>query len=726
MLSIFKTHYVCRKVLDINEMRHKIRIFLFLIIIIFTDSLHAYIGPGAGFALLSSSFVLVLTFILAVLSLFIMPVKLLIIFFRRRKVYSNALAKRVIVVGFDGLDPELCEKYISMGELPNFAGLKEQGCFKKLQTTFPSLSPVAWSSFATGVNPAKHRIYDFFKPNFKNYLPVLSSAKVEKPRRVINFGNYSIPVSKPVVSFLRRSKSFWRILGEHGIFSHIIRVPITFPPEKFYGNMLSGMCIPDILGTQGMFVVYTSGKKIRYRGGHSIPVKIRNNKIRTQLQGPENFIKKSFGPMMLSFQIILYPDKKKILIKINKENFLFKEKTFSPWIRVAFKPIKGISIRGICQFYLKQITPDLILYVSPVNIDPQKPALPISHPAYYSVYLAKLFGSYSSLGLAEDTWALNTGVFDEDAFIRQTYSIQRERELKFFNALEKTHKGFLAFVFDFTDRIQHMFFRYLTENHPANIDRNTDKYKNTVLDAYKHADKILGRFIDKISEKDVLMIISDHGFKTFIRGINLNTWLYKNGYLKLKSINNDSSYFKNVDWENTKAYASGLGGIYLNLIARERLGVVNQGKEAEALKEEISEKLLNLSDPENNKTVIRNIYNSRNIYSGPYINDAPDLIIGYADGYRISWDGAIGKVTREIFEDNNKCWSGDHAVDPLIVPGVIFCNKKIDLKNPEIIDIAPSVLHIFGIKAPLYMDGRVFFDFKKSAHEETSDKKMDS
>jgi len=406
--------------------------------------------------------------------------------------------------------------------------------------------------------------------------------------------------------------------------------------------------------------------------------------------------------------LTLSAEKREAKLKIARENYTLKEKEFTPWIKVIFRPGLGIKVRGICQFYLKQSSPEVELYVSPINIDPERPALPLSHPYFFSVYLAKLLGSYGTLGMAEDTWSLNEEVLDEDAFLQQAYRIQEEREKQFFHALRKTKKGVCACVFDTTDRIQHMFFRYLVDGHPANNNKDAQEHKNVIPELYQKADELLGRVMDETSDDTLLMVISDHGFKSFVRGINLNSWLHQNGYLNLQNGDYSVEYFQNVDWQNTRVYAIGLAGIYLNIKGREKFGCVEPGEEARKLKKEIMQKLTGMVDSDTKKVAINEVYDSKQIYTGAYVDEAPDLIVGYNDGYRISWDAAIGKTSKAVFQDNTKCWSGDHGIDPKLVPGVIFSNHKLDTENPSLVDIAPTLLQLFGLRVPSYMDGKPF------------------
>jgi predicted AlkP superfamily phosphohydrolase/phosphomutase len=353
--------------------------------------------------------------------------------------------------------------------------------------------------------------------------------------------------------------------------------------------------------------------------------------------------------------------------------------------------------------------PDFGLYVTPINIDPGNPALPISWPTYFSVYLSKLIGDFATLGLAEDTWALNERVIDEEAFIKQTYDHHKEREKMFFNALKKTKEGVVACVFDGTDRLQHMFFRYLEDDHPANRGKDTEIYKNAIRDMYKQADDMVRRVMEELADDDMLMVISDHGFQSFRRGVNLNSWFRKNGLLYLKDPSvPGGEWFDNVDWSRTRAYAFGLGGIFINQRGREAEGIVEPGEETAALKREIIEGLSGIVDEETGDIAINEVFDVDEVHSsGPYRAAGMDLIVGYARGYRASWKCATGQVTEAVFTDNTKSWSGDHCVDPRLVPGVLFSNRPFTAKDPGIMDLAPTILTLFGVDVPGHMTGRV-------------------
>jgi len=672
----------------------------------------AYVGPGAGFAVLSSFWTIFVAFLYSAYALLTWPFRHILRLFRRKKAYGKAQFKRAIILGFDGMDPELAERFMREGKLPNLAKLIENGTFRKLRTTFPAISPVAWSTFMTGVNPGKHNIYDFLNRDLMSYLPFLSSAEIRGPKRTLKIGKYKIPLGKTQIKGMRKGIPFWHWLGDAGIFCSVIRVPVTFPPEKFSGVLLSGMCVPDLKGSQGTFCfcsTQTSSDKFR-EGGVRIPIERKNGLCRSYIPGPDDPLGgDSSRELRVDFEIRPDANRKQARITVDGESFTLKVGEYSEWIAVKFKAAFGFGAHGICRFYLKQVAPEVEVYVTPVNIDPGKPDLPISHPVTYSIYLSKLFGPYATLGLAEDTWALNEEVLDDDAFLQQAYGNHEDRERMLFDALEKTPEGLCACVFDTTDRVQHMFWRYLEEDHPAARNVPRDQRKNVIEELYGRVDKLIGRVMEQVGKDTLLMIVSDHGFKSFARCVNVNAWLHQNGYLALKPGKNESGdWFHDVDWSRTHAYTIGLNGLYLNLKGRERYGTVEPGAEAEALKEELRAKLNGLVDPASGRVGISGMFDCDAVYAGPYLDNAPDLIVGYAEGFRASWDTVTGRVTGEVFEDNVKAWSGDHCIDPRLVPGVLFCNRKIADEKPAIVDVAPTILRLFGLKLPAHLDGKAW------------------
>jgi len=673
-----------------------------------------YIGPGAGFAFLSSFLVLFLTFLLALFSFLSWPFRFFWKSIRGRRAYRTSPVERLVVLGLDGLEPTLAEKFMAEGKLPNLARLKKEGTYARLRTTTPAISPVAWSSFMTGSEPSKHNIFDFLSRDPRTYLPDLSSARIGKPKRTLALGRYVIPLSKPEIRGLRKSVPFWKILGDKGIASTVLRVPITFPPEKFKGHLLSGMCAPDLKGSQGTFALFTEdAEKVRkHEGGVAVLVRREGAVIKTAIAGPENSLLKRPAEILLPLTITIDKTAGGAWLRIEgMKKFFLKEKTFSPWTPVAFKAGLGTKVRGACRFRIASLEPRFEMYVTPLNIDPEKPALPISHPFIYSVYLAKLLGRFITLGEANDTWALNEGALDERAFLELTYANHAEWEAMLENALAKTPRGLVTIVFETTDSIQHMFFRYLDKSHPALKAAPARLSAAVIEELYKKMDDLVGRVAADLGPKGVLFVMSDHGFKSFRRGVNLNSWLHRNGYLALSAGKTESGeWFKDVDWDRTRAYGLGLGGVYLNLKGREARGTVEPGSEAEALKAELAAKLTALKDGTGGPAAISRVYDRDAVYAGPYKDNAPDLLIGYNEGYRASWDGVTGIVNGTVIEDNTKAWSGDHCIDPALVPGVLFSSLKLKRPDPSIMDVAPTVLELFGIAPPAHMDGKGLVD----------------
>lgn len=668
----------------------------------------AYIGPGAGFAAAGSVLILLGTFVMAFGIVLIWPLKAVVrLAVRRGK--TRPKVKRMIVVGLDGFDPGLAKEFAAQGLMPNFDKLAREGCFYPLGTAYPSISPVAWSTYATGVDASRHNIYDFLTRDPCSYFPVLSSTDIRSMPRTLNLGLARVPFGqRTVYRLLQKSQPFWKLLGAQGVWSSIIRVPITFPPQKFKnGTLLAGMCVPDLQGTQGSFSFYSTRERTgeKHIGGQQYQVRYKDGRIESNLTGPPG---KDGHAMKCPFKATFDAAARKITFEVGTEKATVGVREYTPWLTIPFE-----NCTGIARFYVQEWEGDAIgIYVTPINIDPNAPAMPISHPFVYSIYLAKTMGAYATLGLAEDTWALNERVIDEEAFLKQSWLIYEERKKMLWDVLEKTKRGFVTVVFDTTDRICHMFYRYLDPTHPANKGKDTEKHKHVIRDVYAKMDELLAEIRAKLGDdKDtLLMVISDHGFCNFRRGVNLNTWLKQEGYLVLKEGQETSGdWFAQVDWEKTRAFTLGLTGIFVNRKGREAKGIVEPGPELEALCAEIKAKLEKLLDPVSGEHVVKEAFVTRKIHQGPYADMAPEILVGYHKGFRHSWDCATGAVSREIFTDNTKSWSGDHCVDPRLVPGVFWCNRKISVSDPNLLDLAPTALDLFGVQAPSYMQGRKLF-----------------
>ena len=695
------------------------------------DPAAAYIGPGAGFAFLSGGLVLVGSLFLAIGILLIYPLKMVL----RLVTGAGRIkgeTKRLIIIGFDGMDPKLAQRFMDEGRMPNLKALAGEGSFSPLSSSYPSMSPVAWSSFTTGVDASRHNIFDFITRDPCTYLPVLSSTEITVAEKaLVKIGKLELfkrPSSS--IRLLRKGTPWWKTLGDKKIFSNIIRVPITFPPEEFHGVNLSGMCVPDLKGTQGSFTFWTSDQTLAgpEAGGDVLLVGRSGNTVRCPITGPPDPSKATATPMRIPMKVDVLEENKRLRITLGAKGeeqvVELGVKEYSDWLTLEFKAAKGrAKVTGIARFYCMGTEPEFGLYMTPIQIDPANPAMPISHPTVYSIYLAKKLGPFATLGLAEDTWALNERVIDEEAFWKQSLNIWQERRSQLFDALATTRKGSVVCVFDGTDRVSHMFHRYLDPEHPANEGKDTEWGKDKVGEIYGIADDLVAEVRAKLDPKrDRLMIISDHGFCQFKRGVNLNAWLRDEGYLVLKDdapideasgkrISRD--WLQDVDWSKTKAFSLGLTGLFINRTARERDGIVAEGEELQSLKAEIVEKLSKLVDPKTGEEIFIEVFDAEKVFTGPYVFQAPDLFMGYKRDYRNSWDCATGSCPPEIFSDNTKSWSGDHCIDPREVPGVLFSDRPINTETPDLVDMGPTALSLFGVDIPKYMQGQPLFGERK-------------
>ena len=656
--------------------------------------------------------------------------------------------QRVAILGFDGMDPTLVRKFMDEGKLPNLKRLSEMGTFSKLETTQPSESPVAWASFATGVNPGKHNIYDFLIRDFDTYMPDLGGVKKTPPR----FKWGWMPVAKPKIESTRGGTSFWVHAGRDGVRSTILTVPMTFPPEEVaHGSLLGGLPLPDVRATLGTFNYWATDlssfeegndefggilKRLLFEGGEA----------RTFLKGPVNPIlaqeerelkakKKEAGSLSDSDQARLEElatgkdidlpltvkwkeGDTQADLEIEGQHVTLKSGEWSGWIPVTFKANFLVKVHGLAQFFLVRADKELQLYANPVNLDPRDPPIPLSKPDGFAPQLAKEIGIYRTLGWAEPTdKALQQGRVDEAAFLYDSQKAYEDREKIIFNRLAKDDWDLFVGVIETTDRMSHMMWRLTDPQHPMYDQALAAKYGDSIEMIYRKADATVGKMMDKLPKDAVFMVVSDHGFHSFRRSVNLNTWLVQNGYqvfhgqageskLTLADLFGRGRFWEGVDWTRTRAYAVGLGQIYFNLRGREGQGIVSPGTEYKALQDEIAAKLVTLADPETNLPVMRSVYRRDDLYKGEYLQYAPDLQVGFNDGYRVGWQDTMGGVSREIIENNNRKWSGDHcATAAEISGGVFFVNRKINREKPHIMDVSPTVLKLLAVPLPTDLDG---------------------
>lgn len=622
--------------------------------------------------------------------------------------------KKVLIMGFDGMDPHLTSIWMDQGKLPAFERLRSRGSFSPLRTSLPPQSPVAWSNFITGLNPGGHGIFDFIHRIPEYYFPDFSGTKTSDSTKTITIGNLVLPLSGGTVENLMKGRAFWQILEDHDIPATIFKMPSNFPPVETKQKTLSGMGTPDITGSLGEFNYYTTqiGELQQDIGGGAIhEVYVIGNLVEARLPGPKNAFKKSQPESSIDFKVFVDPVNPIAKIVIQDQEFILKEKEWSGWKRVRFPMIPTQSVSGICMFYLKEVRPDFKLYISPINIDPANPAMPISTPESYAKELEKKFGPFYTRGLPADFKAMSHGVLDEDEFLAQDDTILEERKAMFEYELSRFDSGVLFYYVSSTDQRQHMFWRFIDEQSPMYDPDLARKHGNAIENIYREADKMLDKALNTVDKDTVVLVMSDHGFTPFRRTFNVNSWLKENGYIRL--INNwrqgQEEAFMNTDWSRTKAYSYGLNSLYINLRGREGEGIVNPGAEKEALVREIAQKLEQVTDPKTGERVVTKAYITQENYQGPQVDKAPDIIVGYNRGYRTSWSAPLGRITKEVFSDNMDRWSGDHCMDPAVCPGILFASENIQTDSPALFDLTPTILAVFGIDKPDDMVGKKIF-----------------
>jgi len=609
---------------------------------------------------------------------------------------TRAAGKKIIVLGIDAMDPGFLERH--WDALPNLDYLRRTGDFERLATTVPPQSPVAWSTFITGLDPGGHGVFDFIHRDPKTMEPLSSMADIEPPRHTLAIGPYLLPLSAGHVRRFLRGKAFWQLLDEAGVPVTLLRMPNNFPPLETNSRTLSGMGTPDMRGTFGTFSYFTDDPLETARsvpGGRIVAVQVERDRAALVVEGPDNTLRKDHAVTTVTVAMTRDPANPAAIFEVQGQRLILRQGEWSGWVRVAFPIVPGLkSAAGMFRIYAQQLHPDLRIYVSPVNIDPFAPELPISTPASYSRELAEAIGPFYTQGIAEDTEALRAGVLTRDEYHAQTRLVTDEQFRMLAYALDHFDGGVL-------------FLHYLGVDQDSHVSWGV--HDDELLKTYQRVDAEVGRVMRR-APGATLLVISDHGFASFRRAVNVNTWLYREGYLALDSPASlgQGEMFAHVDWSRTRAYALGLNAIYLNLAGRERWGIVTAA-ERDGLAAEIASRLRGLRDPVDGHAVVYKVYRAREIYHGAAVDAAPDLIAGWADGYRTSWQSALGAVPPELIEDNQDEWLGDHCIAAELVPGVFLSNRKGRVGGLWLGDVTVTLLHEFGVRPAAGMRGRAIF-----------------
>lgn len=631
------------------------------------------------------------------------------------------------------------------GKLPNLKKLASAGGgVHSLMTTHSPESPTAWASFATGVNAGKHNIYDFLIRDTSTYLPDLGMVHREPPRFLFNF----IPIAKPQLTSIRGGTSFWVTAGRAGVRSSVLTVPVTFPPEDVpNGEMLAGLPLPDIRGTMGTFNYFGTDLS-RYEegstemGGLLKRLVFEGDTARTELVGPPNPIVRQ---QLREARSAKTPDVMKIAelearedirlpmsihwnragksatIDLGDSSIHLSEHEWSKWINLDFSINFLVRVHGMAQLYLVGAGPELQLYISPVNWKPDNPPAPMSSPASFSADLYERLGPYRTLGWAEATWPLNEDRIDEKTFMDDLYRAFDDRAQVILQRLDTKQWDLLVGVIESTDRVQHMMWRLIDPTHPMYDKALAAKFGDAIERVYRRCDDFVGEVVSRLEPGTPVLIVSDHGFHSFRQSVNLNTWLVQQGFMtlqgqapgekKLQDLFGGGTFWENVDWSRTKAYAMGLGQIYINLKGREGHGIVAPGADSKAVQDDLAARLLTMTDPANGTRMVDAVYKRDEIYTGAFLGNAAELQVGLADGYRVSWQSTLGGSPPGIVYPNMKKWSGDHgSFDYKTTPGTLISSRPLPAGlAASVMDLAPTVLKYFGLPIPQEIDGKPLF-----------------
>jgi len=626
---------------------------------------------------------------------------------------------KVAVVGADGMDPTLLHQYAAAGFMPNCKKLLGLGGFRKLKTTMPPQSPVAWATFVSGLDPGGHGVYDFITRDPDTREAELATSHTDEPKRYLNWGEYRIPLSSAKETLLRQGPALWDVLQTAGVPSWALRAPVNYPPSETKAKTLCGLTAPDVHGSYGVFSFYTNDPKWQKGMNHGskiIEATFIKGVASCTLEGPTNSFRKNNVSSGIDFTVERDPDAPlaRVSIKDGKggtlKDVLLKEGEWSDFVQVRFKLVPYLAeVPAVCRFFLKQVRPYLELYVSPVNIDPVDPAFPVSTPKSYSKEIVEKIGRFYTQGMAEETTALSAGVLTDAQFRDHALYVLNTDISIFESQLNDFHDGFFYSYFSSLDMNSHMYWRTIDAKHPLYTPELAKAHGDHLPTLYRRIDDYVGHLMEHMGGDGLIYIASDHAFTSFRRQFNLNSWLLDNGYagLKNRSDRTSATDFANTDWKRTKAYGLGINSLYLNMDGREPDGTVNP-ENADRLRDELIAKLTAVRDPQTGEQVIRRV-----IKPDQFFRDVshsrkhmPDLIVCYADTYRASWDTILGGYPDEHVTDNTDAWSGDHCMDPDFLSGVLLTNAPLKDDKPALEDLAPTIIQTFGVPVPDVMKGK--------------------
>lgn len=623
-----------------------------------------------------------------------------------------ATKRRVIILGFDGVAPAIIDQMLERGELPNMSRLAKAGQYERLRSTIPPQSPTAWASFTTCTNPGAHGIFDFIRRDPGTYLPAVGYGQARHATL-----NPKGALARPAhFESLRRGIPFWVTADAHGIRSKIINMPYAFPPDKLdNGIMLCSLGVPTIQGTENMFYWISDAfspdeLKRRPSGGMRLPLVFENGHATVRVPGARDLMKSDLAYIEVPIGVVADRKTGSVTVDVQGQQATLRIGSWSDWFVWHFRVTPDFSVPAISRFYLLQAGERIDIYMNSLQFHPDDPYIPFTAPETYAKTLKDRYGLYKTQGWAYDTHALRQDALTEHGFLQDVQQTMEWRRRLVLDEMMSDEWQMLVAVWTATDRVAHLFWRYRDPNHPLYDDEQAQRYGKTIEQVYQTMDSIVGDVMHQLSDDDLLMVMSDHAFHSFRHGFNVNTWLIRQGHLNVPgqsdptTATNKEPYLQGYDWSRTRAYGIGFSSIYLNLKGRESRGGVGEN-DAESFRNELRDALLAVRDPRTNDRVFTGIYFDR-VYHGDAKRHAPDLVLGYAEGYQSTKSAAKGCAPSDLFEPNTDKWSGDHVGSDIeISSGMLFANR-IMRSDAAIIDLGSTALDYLGIPIPDSHEGK--------------------
>ena len=626
-----------------------------------------------------------------------------------------AHAGRVVILGFDGADPHIVESMMASGELPNLSALKQAGSYQPLGSSNPPQSPTAWSSFSTCKTPLNHGIYDFLKRDPKTYLPAPGFGQLDHAE-LDAAGNLAKPAH---YESNRQGESFWKAANDQGLKVKALLVPFAYPADDLSDEcrMLCGLDVPDIRGTQSTYFALSTAfdAEESVPGGMRLPLKLDGGRATVNIPGIRKPGSRDYAEVPLD--VVVNPAEKSVALTVQGKTVSIKAGEWSGWVEWEFALSPSYSVRAISRYFATEVGDTVRLYMTCLQFHPGAPYARMSTPETFTADLVRRGGLYKTIGWAYDTKALERDDMTEEMFLEDVKRTMAWREQLVLDEIDAGNFDLLVGAWTGTDRVAHMFWAQRDPEHPLYTAEGFKKYGHVVEDTYTKMDSIVGNVMKRLDGDDLLMVMSDHGFHSFRRGFSVNTWLVRNGYLAVKGQSDpetaytDTKYFYDratrgytYDWSQSRAYGLGLGMIFLNRQGREREGVVADA-DAAALIGEIKSKLLAVADPDSGEKIFRAIYTNVEP-QGAATADAPDLQLGYAEGYQTDKSSSAGAAPQDLFSTNDAKWSGEHASsDVEFTSGIFFANAPMK-SGATLLDLGVTALDTLGAKVPADFEGK--------------------